>query len=364
MYVDDLADACVHVLREYSDEMPINIGTGEDYTIAQLASAIKKAVGYEGELVFETGRPDGAPRRLLDISRITKLGWVPTTSLKAGLEQAYADFLLTGGSERWKVSRRTSWFDGAELGGESTPANPFGLGLNTEPRWHPVPVPIAFKSNSDNEKRADVLASPELLNMYKSVAATRGGIPVFEDSQLTVSSICGSLIKFFGDLTPGTKDANRYHDLIAACFTALFFPLLIDPRKEWEIHEGRKRVDIAFTNVADNGFFSHRRSDSKVSANVILVECKNYTEDLKNTEIDQLIGRFDNNRGKFGIIACRSILDLGALMKRCRDASSRSQGYIIVMTDAQIISLLEAKSKVKDIEVENFLHRQYRELLS
>lgn len=96
----------------------------------------------------------------------------------------------------------------------------------------------------------------------------------------------------------------------------------------------------------------------------MIVECKNYSEDLKNSEIDQLIGRFDENRGKFWIITCRSVADPKALISRCRDAATHSQGYIIALTDDDLITMLAAKSHLDDEQIEGLLHRKFRELLA
>ena len=93
LYVDDAADACVHLIRNYSGEMPINIGSGEEVSIADFARRVAAAVGYEGELTFDTSRPDGTPRKLVDVSRLKTLGWSATTSLGQGLALAYADYL-------------------------------------------------------------------------------------------------------------------------------------------------------------------------------------------------------------------------------------------------------------------------------
>ncbi|MGL5447007.1 MAG: GDP-L-fucose synthase family protein, partial [Rhabdaerophilum sp.] len=92
LYVDDLAEAVVMVLDRYSEDMHINIGTGEDITITELAQAIAQVVGYSGALVYDRSKPDGTPRKLLDISRIKALGWMPRTPLELGLQKAYADF--------------------------------------------------------------------------------------------------------------------------------------------------------------------------------------------------------------------------------------------------------------------------------
>ncbi|HRJ68249.1 MAG TPA: GDP-L-fucose synthase [Beijerinckiaceae bacterium] len=93
LFVDDLADACVHLMKSWSDERLLNIGTGTDVTIRELAESIARTVGYEGEIVFDTSKPDGTPRKLLDVSRLQSLGWRASTSLTEGLQRAYKAFL-------------------------------------------------------------------------------------------------------------------------------------------------------------------------------------------------------------------------------------------------------------------------------
>jgi GDP-L-fucose synthase len=96
LYVDDLADACVFVLKHYSDDGILNIGTGKDVTIADFATMVAEAVGYNGEFVFDRSKPDGPPRKLLDVSRLSALGWHAGIDLKTGLALTYADFLALG----------------------------------------------------------------------------------------------------------------------------------------------------------------------------------------------------------------------------------------------------------------------------
>jgi GDP-L-fucose synthase len=93
---DDLADACVFVMKHYSDAGFLNVGTGKDVTIAQFAEVVGDVVGYGGKIVFDTSRPDGPPQKLLDVSKLSKLGWAPKISLRDGLAVAYADFLGGG----------------------------------------------------------------------------------------------------------------------------------------------------------------------------------------------------------------------------------------------------------------------------
>lgn len=97
IYADDAADACIFVMKHYSEIGFLNIGTGADVTIREFAELVADVVGYNGKIVYDTSRPDGAPRKLLDVSKIKNLGWMPKTPLRDGLARAYADFLATGG---------------------------------------------------------------------------------------------------------------------------------------------------------------------------------------------------------------------------------------------------------------------------
>ena len=92
LHVDDLAQACLHLMDVHNDAGWVNVGTGEDVTIKELAETVARVVGYEGELVWDTTKPDGTPRKLLDVSKMTALGWRATTPLERGIEAVYADF--------------------------------------------------------------------------------------------------------------------------------------------------------------------------------------------------------------------------------------------------------------------------------
>jgi len=92
LYVDDLADACVFLMQRYDEPEIINIGTGKDIAIKELAQLIKEIVGFDGELVFDTSKPDGTPRKLLDVSKLTAQGWQSRIALREGIAHTYADF--------------------------------------------------------------------------------------------------------------------------------------------------------------------------------------------------------------------------------------------------------------------------------
>ena len=93
LHVDDLADALVFLMERYSDEEHVNVGRGEDVSIAELVALVAEVVGYQGDFRYETDLPDGMPRKLLDVSRLTNLGWRAGIELREGLEGAYGWFL-------------------------------------------------------------------------------------------------------------------------------------------------------------------------------------------------------------------------------------------------------------------------------
>ena len=93
LYVDDLADACLFLMNHYSGDETVNLGTGKELSIAQLAELVKKTVVYEGRITFDASKPDGPPRKLLDVSKLKGLGWTYQTELEDGIALAYDDFL-------------------------------------------------------------------------------------------------------------------------------------------------------------------------------------------------------------------------------------------------------------------------------
>jgi GDP-L-fucose synthase len=93
LHVDDCADACVHLLRHWSDPAPVNVGSGSDIAILELTRLVMEVIGYGGPVVHDRSRPDGTPRKLLDCSRLTDLGWQPKIGLREGIASAYRAFL-------------------------------------------------------------------------------------------------------------------------------------------------------------------------------------------------------------------------------------------------------------------------------
>jgi GDP-L-fucose synthase len=100
LYVDDFADACIFILKNYSDSQLINIGCGQDISITEFAEMVARVVGFQGKIAYDRSKPDGTPRKLVDVSRLAALGWKPRMPLPEGLGKAYADFLTHAVRER------------------------------------------------------------------------------------------------------------------------------------------------------------------------------------------------------------------------------------------------------------------------
>lgn len=102
LFADDLAAACVFLMKEYDGREFLNIGTGEDLTIRELAETVARVVGFEGSLIWDSSKPDGTPRKLMDVSRIQALGWRHQVELEAGIKMAYDSFQMEY-EERWAI---------------------------------------------------------------------------------------------------------------------------------------------------------------------------------------------------------------------------------------------------------------------
>jgi hypothetical protein len=166
------------------------------------------------------------------------------------------------------------------------------------------------------------------------------------------------------NIRPGRADAEKFHVTILGILEAIFYPSLTRPVKEQEIDEGRKRLDINFSNSADGGFFSSLTNRHKVFAPYIVVECKNYRQDPENPELDQLRGRFSRKRGHFGLLICRSVDRPELMVRRCRDFINNSnEAVILVLEDADIKELLRLKSSKGEKAVSEYMQAKLDEIL-
>ncbi|MEJ7849580.1 MAG: hypothetical protein WKF92_15970, partial [Pyrinomonadaceae bacterium] len=144
-------------------------------------------------------------------------------------------------------------------------------------------------------------------------------------------------------LPKGKKDATNYENAVEQLLTALFYPALIDPIVQHKLHEGRKRIDITYSNVSTTGFFHWLSLHHRASH--VFVECKNYTSDVANPELDQLSGRFSPLRCQFGLLVCRSFDQKTLFTKRCIDTAKDGRGFIIPLDDSDLTLLVNERKK-------------------
>lgn len=161
----------------------------------------------------------------------------------------------------------------------------------------------------------------------------------------------------------GSNSASDYHNFILGALTAVFSPALAFPSKEQEVNEGRKRIDIVFTNRDRLGFFHFLAVTHDIHCPYILFECKNYGQDIGNPEIDQLAGRFSRDRGQLGFLVCRSVSDRTRLVQRCRDLVRDKREYVLVLDDADVAELLRLRAESNRSGIDKLLDRRFAELV-
>jgi hypothetical protein len=208
---------------------------------------------------------------------------------------------------------------------------------------------LRHPSALDKYRRAKAEPSEPLTHIQ--LAVTTAGLPDWEQLLNNVLS-----------LKPGAAAADAYEKAILALLNAVFYPSLVDPDPQCEIHEGRKRVDIRFTNMGHRGFFYWLAQHYPSS--YVWIECKNYSSDPGNPEVDQLIGRFSPKRGKVGMLTCRFLSDKPLLLKRCRDAALADQGYIIALDDDDLRTLVKQRMSPKTETAFPLLQERFSELVN
>lgn len=172
-----------------------------------------------------------------------------------------------------------------------------------------------------------------------------------------------SLASELDSIQTGDTDAKKYHNHIIGVLTAIFYPYLINPKKEQEIHDGRKRIDIVFQNAAQEGFFFELPNNKGVPSGYVAIECKNYASDPTNPELDQLSGRFSTNRGRFGFLVCRNLQNKNKFFQRCKDTAQDGRGFIVPLDDSDIKQLLFFRKNGDFRGINNFLDGCYRKLV-
>lgn len=164
-------------------------------------------------------------------------------------------------------------------------------------------------------------------------------------------------------IEPGVDDAGRFHKIAYDNLIHIFDSRTSNPLMEIEINEGRKRIDIVFNNTDKAGIFHALNTVYHIKCPKIIVECKNYGKEIGNPEVDQINGRLNDKRGKFGIIVCRSIANKIRLISRCKDLINDNGNYIIVLDDKDIGELLELRDKKNEVAIDNFFIGKIDELI-
>jgi hypothetical protein len=199
---------------------------------------------------------------------------------------------------------------------------------------------------------------PQILADYRAMLERleREGsaVPVTaEDEQALARALARSL----EEIPPGPAGAADYHRLMVGVIEFLFFPGLLCPRKEVEIHEGRKRIDIVAENGAFAGFFHRLHAVRGLPCAFVPIECKNYRTEVANPELDQLGGRFSPLLGKAGMLFCRHFENRALFVKRCRDTLIADRGLILPFDDGVVQGCLELIATGRRAEIEKVISR-------
>ena len=206
-------------------------------------------------------------------------------------------------------------------------------------------------------------AHPEVLEQYKKRKGKNAttATPIDDVNEELVAE---SLISALQSIKPGTAEASAFHSLSVGILEFLFFPHLMYPRKEHEVNEGRKRIDITYNNAATEGFWHQIRTSPRLGASLIMTECKNYASDIKNPELDQMAGRFSHQRGWFGLIVCRRFDNKDLFVQRCKDTASEGRGVIVCLDDSDIINMLQLIVDGNRAAIDEYMVKRYQEVIS
>jgi hypothetical protein len=161
----------------------------------------------------------------------------------------------------------------------------------------------------------------------------------------------------------GKAGANAYHKAVAELFDVLFYPELIFGEVESESHNKTKRIDIRYVNSGGSGGFFAWFASNYGNAPHVVVECKNYTGDPENPELDQLLGRFTKHNGKIGILACRTFKDKAKFIERCHQAAVNDQGHILPLDDGDLKALVAARKAGDDEAFRKILNDRFHEII-
>lgn len=202
---------------------------------------------------------------------------------------------------------------------------------------YPLSVDFLYKFSKDN---------PNILDKYKAelrrTAISKGKAQLDTKRKILTSA---ERREIMNSIPVGNNEANRFHKIAYDNLIHIFGERTSNPLMEQEINEGRKRIDIVFNNSDKKGFFHYLNSVHKLQCPKIIVECKNYGKEIGNPEVDQINGRLNSKRGRFGMIICRTIENKHKLIARCKDLMNDNGNYIIVLDDLDVLTLLESRDQ-------------------
>ncbi|MBN3856149.1 hypothetical protein G3N59_22505 [Paraburkholderia sp. Ac-20340] len=210
---------------------------------------------------------------------------------------------------------------------------------------------------SFTQQHRDVFA-----NFRRNVAG-ESPIPGEGLEEIDRGSVIDHLISQINGTPSGNATATHYHRIIVSVLELLFYPHLICPEVEVEINDGRRRIDLTFDNAAQTGFFTRLQMQFGLNCQYIIVECKNYSRDINNPELDQIQGRFSPNRGRVGLVLCRSVNDRAALFSRCNDIYTDQRGLVLPLFDDDLIAALTALKADDGEFVETMMANRLREVV-
>jgi hypothetical protein len=212
----------------------------------------------------------------------------------------------------------------------------------------------------------ETLRNPQILENYRDAKERSPHVPLEQEAFAEIESAArtdwdGLLNNVI--MTPkGKVDADRYEKNVEALLTALFYPDLVYPKPQQKIHAGRKRIDIAYTNMAQGGFFNW--ISKHYPAAHVFFECKNYGKDVGNPELDQLAGRFSPSRGQIGFLVCRQFHNKAKFLASCKDTASDNRGFIIALDDSDLKELVESRKSDIRFQVWRLLQKQFNSLIA
>lgn len=212
------------------------------------------------------------------------------------------------------------------------------------------------------------LKHPSVLEEYRQAQRKKPFLSLSHEDLQTIEGDppvdWDSLLNQVTSLPSGVDSASAYEKAIEALITALFYPDLVHPVYQYRLHDGRKRIDIKYTNMGGHGFFSWLARH--YTAPQVFIECKNYSGEIKNPELDQLSGRFGRSRGNFGILVCRKFDNKTRFLKSCRDTAKDDRGYIIALDDEDRHILVQSRKNAEENVYRDFplLRERFEYLIS